>query len=106
MDARTDEGHLQRRSALRAAAAVGLAVPLAYAGQAGSAALASTAQPSTGQPSTGQPSTNQPDADQPAEPVIAHVRNARTGEIDIFRGSTQVRVHDVALAALLARAAR
>ena len=101
MDARTDEGHLQRRSALRAAAAVGLAVPLAYAGQAGSAALASTAQPSTG-----QPSTNQPDADQSVEPVIAHVRNARTGEIDIFRGSTQIRVHDVALAALLARAAR
>jgi hypothetical protein len=94
MDAVTDQGHLQRRSALRAAAAAGLAVPLAYAAQAGG--LGATAP---GSPAQAGPA-------QPAEPVIAHVRNARTGEIDIFQGSTQVRVHDVALAAQLARAAR
>ena len=41
-----------------------------------------------------------------AGPVIAHVRNARTGEIDLFRGTSQVRVHDTALAAHLIRASR
>jgi hypothetical protein len=41
-----------------------------------------------------------------AEPVIAHVRNARTGEIDVFRGTSQTRLHDPALAALLVRASR
>ena len=41
-----------------------------------------------------------------AEPVIAHVRNARTGEIDVFRGTSQTRLHDTALAAALIRASR
>ncbi|HEY6480800.1 MAG TPA: hypothetical protein VIZ00_12265, partial [Streptosporangiaceae bacterium] len=43
---------------------------------------------------------------QVTEPIIAHVRNARTGEIDVFRGTSQTRLHDPALAALLIRASR
>ena len=36
------------------------------------------------------------------DPVVAHVRNARTGEIDVFVGDRQVRIHDRAVAARLA----
>ena len=43
---------------------------------------------------------------QSAEPIVAHLRDARTGEIDIFRGTSETRVHDHALAALLIRASR
>ena len=82
-------GRLPRRLALQAGVAAGLAVPLARAG---------------GQASV--PESGVPQAQPAAEPVIAHVRNARTGEIDIFRGETQTRVHDRELAALLTRAAR
>ncbi len=34
-------------------------------------------------------------------PVVAHVRDARTGEIEIYSGERQVTVHDRALAARL-----
>ena len=40
------------------------------------------------------------------EPIVAHLRDAGTGEIDIFRGTSQTRVHDHALATLLLRASR
>lgn len=39
-------------------------------------------------------------------PIVAHVRNARTGEIDVFTGDRQVTVHDRALAARLVAIAR
>jgi hypothetical protein len=36
---------------------------------------------------------------------VAHVRNARTGEIDVFRGTSEARLHDADLAARIVRAA-
>jgi hypothetical protein len=36
---------------------------------------------------------------------VAHVHDARTGEVDLFTGEQHVRVHDPALAHALARAA-
>ena len=41
-----------------------------------------------------------------AEPVIVHVRDVRSGEMDVFAGTEQVRLHDPALAAKLTRAVR
>jgi hypothetical protein len=46
----------------------------------------------------------QPDPE--AGPVIAHVRNARTGEISVMAGERTVTVQDRQLAASIARAAR
>jgi hypothetical protein len=37
---------------------------------------------------------------------VIHVRDARTGEMDIFAGTTRTRLVDPALAARLARASR
>jgi len=41
-----------------------------------------------------------------AEPVIVHVRDVQSGEMDVFAGTEQVRLHDPGLAARLAQAAR
>ena len=40
------------------------------------------------------------------EPFIVHVRDVRSGEMDVFAGTEQVRLHDPGLAARLAQAAR
>jgi hypothetical protein len=41
-----------------------------------------------------------------AEPIVVHVRDARTGEIDVFRGTSQIRLNDKDLAARLVRASQ
>ena len=38
------------------------------------------------------------------EPVIVHVRDVRSGEMDVFAGTEQVRLHDPGLAAKLTQA--
>lgn len=45
-------------------------------------------------------------ADARSGPVIAYIREPRTGEIAVMAGERQVKVHDHKLAARLARAAR
>ena len=40
------------------------------------------------------------------EDVVVHVRDVRSGEIDVYRGTSHVKVTDRALAAQLARASR
>jgi hypothetical protein len=41
-----------------------------------------------------------------AEPIVVHLRDARSGEIDVFRGTSQVRLRDRELAARLVRASQ
>ena len=41
-----------------------------------------------------------------AEPVIVHIRDIRSGEMDVFAGESQTRLRDPGLAARLAQAAR
>ena len=40
------------------------------------------------------------------EPVIVHVRDVQSGEMDVFAGTSQVRLRDPGLAARLTRAVR
>ena len=40
------------------------------------------------------------------EPVIVHVRDVRSGEMDVFAGESQTRLRDPGLAARLTRAVR
>ena len=42
----------------------------------------------------------------PAGPVIVHVRDLRTGEMDVFAGESKTRLRDPGLAARLAHAIR
>jgi hypothetical protein len=48
----------------------------------------------------------QEDAKTPHHPVVAYIKNPRSGEISVMSGDRTVKVHDRKLAARLARAAR
>ncbi len=42
----------------------------------------------------------------PSGPIVVHVRNAKSGEIDVFSGTSQTRLRDKDLAARIARTVR
>jgi hypothetical protein len=93
---------LSRRSVLRGAAGAGVAgiAVTALAGTAGPA-LAATAR--AAKPAAGAATDDGADTD---EQVVVHVRDARSGEIDVFSGTSHTRVQDRELAARLIRASR
>ena len=93
---------------LRGAAGVGAAGLAA-------AAVASTAAPALAAPRPATPagrpvpaSTAPSDAGpaDAAEPVVVHLRDATSGEMDIFAGTSHTRLRDPDLAARLTRAVR
>jgi len=91
------DGRMSRRSVLRGAAGVG-AAGLAVTALAGIPALAGdlAAKPEAHTP-------NQADDQLTDEAVVVHVRDLRAGQLDVYRGTTHVRVHDRELALQLAR---
>jgi len=91
-------GH-SRRALLKGAATVG-AAGIAAAALAGGALPAAASSRSAALARTGTAPA------EGSEPVVVHVRNAATGEMDVFRGTTCTRVRDKDLAARLSRAAR
>jgi hypothetical protein len=91
-----------RRSILRTAAGAG-AAGLAVTALAGSPALAA-GRVRLASPTPDDLHGAADTAD--GETVVVHVRNVRTGELDVYRGLAHVRVHDRALAARLARVSR
>jgi hypothetical protein len=91
-----------RRSVLYGAAGLagaGLAATAigTLAGPAVAASAAAAQQAHAGQ-AAGAPSA--------AEPVIVHVRDLRSGEMDVFAGESKTRLRDPGLAAKLAHAIR
>lgn len=88
---------LTRRSLLQGAATAGAAGLAATAmGAAASPALAATSKSSApGQPQGHHASDG---------PIVVHVRDARSGHIEVFSGTSQTRVQDKDLAARIARA--
>jgi anaerobic selenocysteine-containing dehydrogenase len=90
--------HLSRRSILRGAAGAGAAGIAA-------AALAGTAMPAFAAASGPAHDTKDPVTDT-SDQIVVHVRDARSGEIDVFRGTSQTRLRDPQLAARLVRASR
>jgi hypothetical protein len=92
---------LSRRSVLRGAASAG-AAGLAVTALAASPALAARQHTHAGSPAD----ENVPDHIADGEAVVVHVRNIRSGEMDVYRGTSYVRVQDRALAARLAKASQ
>jgi hypothetical protein len=91
---------LSRRSLLQGAATAGAAgLAVTAIGAAASPALAATSQPSTPDQSQGHG-----EASSPAGPIMVHVRDARSGDIEVFSGTSQTRLRDADLAARIARA--
>jgi hypothetical protein len=91
---------MSRRSVLRGAAGAGAAglAATAFTGMAGPALAAARPAPHTAGP--------EPAGEGTAEQFVVHVRDARTGEIDVFHGTGHVTLHDRELAARIVRASR
>ena len=89
---------LSRRSLLQGAATAGAAGLAVTAMGAAAPALAAT----------GTDTGRAPAADQAhhadAGPIMVHVRDARSGDIEVFAGTSQTRLRDKDLAARIARA--
>jgi hypothetical protein len=91
-----------RRSILWSAAGAG-AAGLAAAAMARTApALAAATSPDSRARRPDTPANSAPTG----EPVVVHVRDVRSGEMDVFAGTSRTRLRDPDLAARLARAAR
>jgi hypothetical protein len=86
---------LSRRSLLRGAAT---------AGAAGLAVTALAAGPAEAE-TTRQPRVPEDDG-RPAEPITVHIRDHRSGVIDVFWGTHQTRLHDRELARRIAGSIR
>ena len=87
-----------RRSVLSGAAGLagaGLAAA-AFAGTLAAPAAATAGAPRAHPGRAGAPS--------PADPVIVHIRDLRSGEMDVFAGESTARLRDPRLAARLAHA--
>ena len=90
---------LSRRSLLQGAATAGAAGLAATAIGAAGPALAATSSPPAPSRSSGRSSGR-----APAGPIMVHVRDARSGDIEVFAGTSQARLRDQDLAARIARA--
>jgi hypothetical protein len=89
-----------RRGLLRSAAGLGAA------GLAAGLMVSSAVAPATAATATeASGPAEQPAVPAGGEPMVAHVRDASTGEVDLFVGTRHVRFTDPRLAARLARAA-
>ena len=97
------ERRLSRRSLLRGAATAGAAGIAVTAIGAAGPALAATSGPQAAKHSPGQ-SPGQSPGRAPAGPIMVHVRDTRSGDIEVFAGTSQTRLRDKDLAARIARA--
>ena len=97
---------VSRRSVLRGAAGVGAAglAAAAVAGTGAPALAAATSAASRRQ--AGRAVTGEAATAATAQPVVVHLRDARSGEMDVFAGTSHTRLRDPELAARLVRAAR
>jgi hypothetical protein len=87
---------LSRRGLLRGAGGIGIAgvaAGMLIDTTAGAASAATTSAAASHAPASA------------SSPLVAHVHDARTGEVDLFTGEQHVRVHNLALAQALAQAA-
>ncbi len=88
-----------RRSVLQGAASAGAAgvaaVALMNSGLPAAAGAMAPARPAR---SPGRARTEE------SEPLVVHIRDTAAGEMDVFRGTTHIRVRDKELAARLVRA--
>jgi hypothetical protein len=100
---RQPQHRLSRRSVLLSAAGAGVtgiaATALAGTAPALAAADRPEAQTARGADAVGRDARG-------AEQIVVHVRDARSGEIDVFQGTRQVRLRDRDLAARLVRASQ
>ena len=90
---------LSRRSVLQGAATAGAAgVAAAALASAGLPAVAEAMPPARQAGAPGRARAGE------SEPVVVHIRDIAVGEMDVFRGTTHIRVRDKEITARLVRA--
>ncbi len=96
---------MSRRSLLQGAATAGAAgLAVTAIGAAATPAVAATRTPTA--PEMNTASHGHGEASTAAGPIMVHVRDAKSGDIEVFSGTSQTRLRDKDLAARIARAAR
>ena len=88
---------MSRRSLLQGAAAAG-AAGLAVT------ALGAAVNPAAAAASTASSAPAHGDLKAPEGPIVVHVRNAKSGDIEVFSGTSQTSLRDKDLAARIVRA--
>jgi hypothetical protein len=94
---------MSRRTLLRGTAAAGVA-GLAVAAVGGPASAAPSRPGAPDQPDQPDQRNDPAQATPPLEPIVVHVRDAKSGDIEVFHGTSQTRLRDQDLAARIARA--
>jgi hypothetical protein len=92
---------VSRRSVIRGAATAG-AAGLAVTALGG--ALSPAAHASTRPKAGAGPAGRTGETGETGGPIVVHVRNAKSGDIEVFSGTSQTRLHDTDLAARIVRA--
>jgi hypothetical protein len=99
---------VSRRSVIRGAATAGAAglAATALGGALSPAAAATTRLTAGARPAAGTktPAPAGGEVRAPAGPIVVHVRDAKSGDIEVFSGTSQNRLRDTDLAARIARA--
>jgi hypothetical protein len=103
---REPTGPISRRAVLQGAAAAGAAgLAVSALGATMSPAAAAAASPAGAFPAgTRSASAGDRAMKAPGGPIVVHVRNAKTGDIELFAGTAQTRLRDRDLAARIAQA--
>jgi hypothetical protein len=91
---------MSRRSLLRGAAGAG-AVGIAAA--AGAGAVLTATRPAAAQPAAAGNTVKLDAVTQSDEPLVAYLRDTKSGEFEIYHGSNVVKVHNPGLVAELLR---
>jgi nitrous oxide reductase len=97
---------MSRRSLLQGAAAAGAAglAVTAFGAAVSPAAAASTASSAPASSAAASSAPAGGDLKAPPGPVVVHVRNAKSGDIEVFSGTSQTSLRDKDLAARIVRA--
>ena len=96
---------VSRRSLLRGAAGAGAVAVAAAAGAGGVVAL-TRPQTQTAPPAAKPVTMAEVPPNAMAGPLVVYLRDTTTGEMDVFAGTGQLRLHDPALVGQLLRAVR
>jgi len=96
---------MSRRSLLRGAAGAGAVAVAAAAGAGGVVAL-TRPQTQTAPPAAKPVTMAEVPPNAMAGPLVVYLRDTTTGEMDVFAGTGQLRLHDPALVGQLLRAVR
>ena len=94
---------MSRRSMLRGAAGAGAVAVAAAAGAGGVVAL-TRPQTQTAPPAAKPVTMAEVPPNALAGPLVVYLRDTTTGEMDVFAGTGQLRLHDPALVGQLLRA--